>query len=86
LDEGDDLDDDSSNWIKAINRGGLTKVNNDTYQLFVAMEVELCKQFASKEVPVLSQDTKKLYFKMIMFSSFGALFAVSGRKRLVIFC
>lgn len=42
LDQEEDVDDGSSDWINAINRGGLTKVNNDTYELFVAMEVELC--------------------------------------------
>lgn len=41
--EEEDLDDDSSGWISAINRGGLTKVNNDTYELFVALELELQK-------------------------------------------
>ena len=59
LDEGEDLNDDSSDWIKAIDRGGLTKINNDTYELFVAMELELRKHLSSKEVPVLSEDTKQ---------------------------
>ena len=59
LSQEEDLDDDSSDWIGAINRGGLTKVSNNTYQLFVAMEIELRKQLASTEVPVLSQDTKQ---------------------------
>ena len=59
LSQEEDLDDDSSDWIGAIDRGGLTKVSNDTYQLFVAMEIELQKQLASTEVPVLSQDTKQ---------------------------
>ena len=59
LNQEEDVDDDSSDWINAINRGGLTKVNNDTYELFVAMEVELRKQLALKKVPELSEDTKQ---------------------------
>ena len=59
LDQEEDVDDDSSDWIDAVNRGGLTKVNNDTYELFVAMEVELRKQLALKKVPELSEDTKQ---------------------------
>ena len=59
LAQEEDLDDDSSDWISAIDRGGLTKVNNDTYQLFVAMEMELRKQLASLEIPALSKDTKQ---------------------------
>ena len=33
LSQEEDLDDDSSDWIGAIDRGGLTEVSNDTYQL-----------------------------------------------------
>lgn len=41
LDEGCENEHDSQNWVHSINRGGLTCVNNITYDLFVAMEIEL---------------------------------------------
>ena len=59
LSQEEDIDDDSSDWIRAIDRGGLTKVSNYIYQLFVTMEIELRKQLASTEVLVLSQDIKQ---------------------------
>ena len=67
LDQEEDVDDDSSDWIDAINRGGLIKVNNDTYKLFVAMEVELRKQLALKKVPALSEDTKQAMVQCTVF-------------------
>ena len=36
----EDLDIDSSDWIMLIDRGGLTCVNNITFELFQAMEIE----------------------------------------------
>ena len=53
LDKGEDLDDESNDWNKAINRGGLIKINNDTYELLVAMELELYKHLSSKEITIL---------------------------------
>ena len=53
MDKGEDLDDESNDWNKAINRGGLTKINNDTYELLVAMELELYKHLSSKEITIL---------------------------------
>ena len=44
----DDFDDDSTNWINLIDRGGLNRINNDTYQLFVALEMQLRKQINSQ--------------------------------------
>ena len=41
LDEGDDSVSASSAWVDEVNRGGLTKVNNTTFDLFLAMEYEL---------------------------------------------
>ena len=50
LDDGDEDDNESKDWVSIINRGGLTKVNNTTYELFVSMEYELRKHL-SKQVP-----------------------------------
>ena len=36
----DDDNDDSTDWINLIDKGGLKRVNNDTYQLFVALEMQ----------------------------------------------
>ena len=43
LDLLDDVDEneESTEWIQLINRGGLTLVNNTTFEVFVAMEYEL---------------------------------------------
>ena len=37
LDEGDDSVSASSAWVDEVNRGGLTKVKNTTFNLFLAM-------------------------------------------------
>ena len=41
LDDGDEETNDSQDWVQLINRGGLTRVNNTTFEMFVAMEYEL---------------------------------------------
>ena len=42
LDDGEESDiDESEDWIQLIDRGGLTNVNDVTYHLFVAMELEI---------------------------------------------
>ena len=43
LDDGDEEGGESNEWIELINRGGLTLVNNTTFEIFVAMEYELRK-------------------------------------------
>ena len=43
LDDGDEEEDESQDWVKFVNRGGLTLVNNTTFELFLAMEYELRK-------------------------------------------
>ena len=43
LDDGDEEGGESNEWVQLINRGGLTLVNNTTFELFVAMEYELRK-------------------------------------------
>ena len=39
----DKAQDDSQDWIQLIDRGGLCHVNDDTYELFLALEKELRK-------------------------------------------
>lgn len=43
LDDGDEEDDASQEWVKAVNRGGLTLVNNATFDVFLAIEEEVRK-------------------------------------------
>lgn len=50
----DDNDEDpcldySKDWLHKINRGGLIHVNNDTYELFIAMEQKLRMYITSME-------------------------------------
>ena len=44
LDDGEEEHDiySSCNWIDMIDRGGLTHVNNVTYNAFLSMELALC--------------------------------------------
>ena len=39
--EDDNIPDDSENWTNLIDRGGLKHVNNVTYMLMAAMEIEV---------------------------------------------
>ena len=41
LDDGDEEDDESQDWVHMVNRGGLTLVNNATFDFFLAMEKEV---------------------------------------------
>lgn len=47
----EDIIDDSKQWIDLIDRGGLAKVTNDCYELFVAMEKELRKHLSIDKAP-----------------------------------
>ena len=62
LDDGDEEHDDSCQWIDFIDRGGLTNANMATYNVFVCIELEVCKHLASAELPNLkdvAEDIKK---------------------------
>ena len=50
----EDIMDDSKQWIDLIDRGGLAKVTNDCYELFVAMEKELRKHLSVDKAPKLT--------------------------------
>ena len=55
----DDDNDDSTDWINLIDKGGLKRVNNDTYQLFVALEMQLHKEITSHHIPALDENCKQ---------------------------
>lgn len=55
LDDGDENYDPSQDWIQAVDRGGLTKVNNATFDVFLAIENELNKRFGED----LTDEVKK---------------------------
>ncbi len=54
LDEGDEKTADSAAWVEAVNRGGLTRVNNATYDVFQAMELEIRKHLTKETIPTLT--------------------------------
>ena len=41
LDDGDEESNESQDWIVSINRRGLTHINHNTFELFLAMEHKL---------------------------------------------
>ena len=41
LDDGDEEHTDSEEWLDMVDRGGLTRVNEMTFQVFLAMELQL---------------------------------------------
>ena len=51
LDDGDEEHDSSCDWIQLIDRGGLTHVNNVTYDAFLSMELELRKHLRREQPP-----------------------------------
>ena len=58
LDDGDEEEDVSQDWVKAVNRGGLTLVNNVTFDAFLAIEDEVRKAIWSGTVE-LNDDVMK---------------------------
>ena len=52
LDDGDEDQSDSQDWLQLIDRG-LTRVNNTTFEMFVAMEYELCRHIHQGQLPKL---------------------------------
>ena len=54
--DGDEEDQESEDWIKSVNRGGLTLVNNRTFDVFVAIEEEVRKVLGRDMV--LNDDVK----------------------------
>ena len=60
LDEGDDADHDSKRWVESINRGGLTRVNNSTYNVLVSMESEIRNHLSGFQLPNLQEVTEAI--------------------------
>ena len=63
LDDGDEDSDESTDWLNLVNRGGLTQVNNTTYELFLAMEHELRRHLCRGQPTVLSDQVKQAIIK-----------------------
>ena len=78
LDEGDDTDHDSKRWVESINHGGLTRVNNSTYDVFVSMESEIRNHLSGFQQPNLQEVTAIM--KNEDFSSSGRSLAVTGNR------
>ncbi len=51
LDEGTENKHESQDWVHMIDRGGLTRVNNSTFELFVSMEQHFRKHVCTFEAP-----------------------------------
>ena len=52
LESDDSVQSDSTNWIKCVDRGGLTFVNSQTFELFLAMELEVRSHLQGPGKPV----------------------------------
>ncbi len=51
LDDGTESKQESQDWVHIIDRGGLTRVNNSTFELFVSMEHHFRKHVCRFEAP-----------------------------------
>ena len=56
LDDGDEESVPSAEWIDLRNRGGLTHVNELTFQVFLAMELEFRKHLSAQKTPNFKTD------------------------------
>ena len=56
-DDGTDVD-ASADWTKAISRGGIKLVNNKTYHIFHAVEMNVRQHFSQTSAPTLSAGSK----------------------------
>jgi len=45
------LDEGNQDWIKCIDRGGLTHINKVTFEVFVAIEKELRERLFRERMP-----------------------------------
>lgn len=54
LDDGDEGSDESKEWLEFVNRGGLSRVNNITFELFLAMEKQLRELIHAGQIPSIS--------------------------------
>ena len=59
LDDGDERRTDSEEWLDLVDRGGLTRVNDTAFQVFLAMELELRKHLQSQCIPNFKAEVRK---------------------------
>ena len=56
LDDGDEGAHESKEWVEMVDRGGLCRVNNLTYEVFLMMEKTLRNIVGSRAVPCIPAD------------------------------
>ena len=69
----DEMNDESNEWMKAIDRGGLKHVTNMTYSMFASAEVEMRKHIASRhdlnfisaKENIIDNDDVQFYWSMV---------------------
>lgn len=59
LDDGDEGHTDSEEWLDLVDRGGLTRVNETAFQVFLAMELELRNHLQSQHIPNFKTEVRK---------------------------
>ena len=59
LDDGDEGPSESKEWVELSDRGGLTRVNNITFELFTMMEKKLRKIVSVDQAPSFNDDMKQ---------------------------
>ena len=77
LDDGDEEGGTAEEWLNLIDRGSLKRVNECTFQVMVAMELELRKHLQPQTLCVTSQST---FWRMRMSNSIGASWDVTGER------
>ncbi len=67
------------NGWKSIDRGGLTRVNNNTYEVFHAMECEI-RRYCLVSSCLTKDLWQRLYWRMNTYCFFGLWLAVPGNR------
>ena len=63
LNDGDEDVNESGDWVNLLDRGGLAHINNDTFEVFRAMEYELRKHLSTDHVLNLTDHVKHTIIK-----------------------
>lgn len=58
---------DSADWVHAVDRGGLTRVSDNTYMLFERMEMIVRTVFNKEKAPSMNEGVKGELHSMILF-------------------
>ena len=83
LDDGDEDEEDNStkDWVNIINRGGLTLVNNMTFDVFVAIEEEVRKIIhKANSIPNFNDHTKKSVVESEAVQFFWSMLSVEWEE------